>query len=53
MNDITYPYVIMVNGKPETLFQQRDFEFLLREHMGDDAARFFNALMEEAEDEQV
>ena len=49
---MTYPYVVTVNGKPETLFSDRDFENVIREHMGDDAARFFNALMEAADDEQ-
>jgi len=51
MNDITYPYVIVINGKPETLFRQQDFELLLREHMGDDAERFFDALMAEKDAE--
>ena len=48
---MTYPYVVTVNGKPETLFRQRDFELLLNEHMGDDAERFFDALMAEKDAE--
>ena len=48
---MTYPCVVTVNGKPETLFRQRDFELLLREHMGDDAERFFDALMAEKDAE--
>ena len=49
-----YPFVVMVNGKPETLFSARDFARLVQEQMGDDAERFFTALMEEeADDEQL
>lgn len=38
---VDYPYVIVVNGKPETLFSQQDFEYLVEREMGHDAVEYF------------
>ena len=39
-----YPYVIVVNGKPETLFSSQDFEYLLEKSMGHDAVEYFRSV---------
>ena len=42
------PQVIeLKNGKCETLFNERDFTYLIEQHMGRDAANHFRKLMEE------
>lgn len=41
-----YPYVIIVNNKPETLFSPRDFEYLLEKTMGHDAVVYFRRMTE-------
>lgn len=42
------PQVIeLKNGKCETLFNERDFAYLIEQHMGRDAANHFCELMEE------
>jgi len=41
-----YPYVIVVNDKPETLFSPRDFEYLLEQNMGHDAVVYFRLMTE-------
>ena len=42
------PQVIKLkNGKCETLFNERDFAYLIEQHMGCDAAYHFRELMEE------
>ena len=41
-----YPYVIVVNDKPETLFSPRDFEYLLEKTMGHDAVVYFRQMTE-------
>ena len=43
---VDYPYVIVVNGKPETLFNPRDFEYLLERDMGHDAVEYFRRMTE-------
>ena len=45
-----YPYVIMVNGKPETLFEPQDFEFILAKNLGHDAVVYFRAMTEDKEE---
>ena len=45
-----YPYVIMVNGKPETLFEPQDFEFILAKNLGHDAVVYFRAMTEGKEE---
>lgn len=42
-----YPYVILVNNNPETLFSIHDFEDLIDREMGHDAANFFYHQVEE------
>ena len=37
------------NGKCETLFNERDFAYLIEQHMGYEAADYFRELMEELE----
>lgn len=42
------PEVIeLKNGKCETLFNERDFAYLIEQHMGYEAADYFRSLMEE------
>lgn len=44
------PQVIeLKNGKCETLFNERDFAYLIEQHMGHEAAEYFIELMEELE----
>lgn len=45
------PQVIMVRDKPETIFTARDFEYLVEKHMGYEAAKYFRAYAEEADEE--
>lgn len=33
--------VLMIAGKPETIFTARDFEYLVEKHMGYEAAKYF------------
>ena len=33
--------VLMIAGKPETVFTARDFEYLVEKHMGYEAAKYF------------
>lgn len=37
------------NGKVETLLTERDFAYLIEQHMGYEAADYFRELMEELE----
>lgn len=37
------------NGKCETLFNERDFAYLIEQHMGHEAADYFRELMGELE----
>lgn len=37
------------NGKVETLLTERDFAYLIEQHMGYEAADYFRSLMEELE----
>lgn len=52
------PQIIeLKNGKCETLFNERDFAYLIEQHMGHEVADYFRSLMEELdryreEDEQ-
>lgn len=42
------PEVIeLKNGKCETLLNERDFAYLIEQHMGYEAADYFRSLMEE------
>lgn len=42
------PEVIeLKNGKCETLFNERDFAYLIEQHMGYEAEDYFRSLMEE------
>ncbi len=42
------PQVIEIRGgKCETLFDERDFAYLIEEHMGHEAAEYFRGLIEE------
>lgn len=44
------PQVIeLKNGKCETLLSERDFAYLIEQHMGHEAADYFRKLMEELE----
>ena len=46
------PTVISLkDGKVETLFSERDFEYLIDKYMGFDAARYFRELVQEYKDE--
>ena len=41
--------VLMISGKPETIFEPRDFEYLVDKELGYDAARYFRDLVERLE----
>lgn len=41
----------MVAGKPEIIFDARDFEYLLEKHMGYEAAKYFREYVEKADEE--
>ena len=43
--------VLMIAGKPETIFTVRDFEYLVEKHMGYEAAKYFREYAEEADEE--
>ena len=43
--------VLMIAGKPETIFNARDFEYLVEKHMGYEAAKYFREYAEEADEE--
>lgn len=49
MDYIEFPYVLVTMGKPRTLFSVRDFEDVLREYIGEDAAQFFRQATEGAD----
>jgi hypothetical protein len=38
--------VLMIAGKPETIFNARDFEYLVEKHMGYEAAKYFREYAE-------
>ena len=45
------PRVIKLNdGKVETLFGERDFEYLIDKHMGFDAVQYFRELISDYEE---
>ena len=46
-----YPYVIMTNERPETLFSFRDFLGLVNNKLGLDAKRYLEGLIEEKDNE--
>lgn len=48
MDYIEFPYVLVANGKPRTLFSARDYEDVLREYIGEDAVQFFRQATEGA-----
>lgn len=39
--------VFLIKDKPETIFEPRDFEYLLDKYFGYDASRYFRNLVEE------
>ena len=43
--------VLMVAGKPETVFNACDFEYLVEKHMGFEAAKYFREYAERADKE--
>lgn len=43
--------VLMIAGKPETVFNARDFEYLVEKHMGYEAAEYFREYAEQADEE--
>lgn len=43
--------VLMIAGKPETIFKARDFEYLVEKHMGYKAAKYFREYAEKADEE--
>ena len=44
------PRVIeLKGGKVETLFSERDFSYLIEQHMGYEAAEYFRSLVDELE----
>lgn len=49
MDYIEFPYVLVANGKPRTLFSTQDYEDVLREYIGEDAVRFFRQATEGAD----
>lgn len=49
MDYIEFPYVLVANGKPRTLFSTRDYEDVLREYIGEDAVQFFRQATEGAD----
>ena len=51
MDYIEFPYVLVANGKPRTLFSTRDYEDVLREYIGEAAVQFFRQATEGAEAE--
>lgn len=51
MDYIEFPYVLVANGKPRTLFSTQDYEDVLREYIGEDAVQFFRQTTEGATDE--
>lgn len=51
MDYIEFPYVLVANGKPRTLFSTQDYEDVLREYIGEDAVQFFRQATEGATDE--
>lgn len=38
--------VLMIAGKPETIFKARDFEYLVEKHMGYEAAKYSRLIAE-------
>ena len=44
--------VLMIAGKPETIFKARDFEYLVEKHMGYEAAKYFREYAEKADGRQ-
>lgn len=43
--------VLMIAGKPETIFKARDFEYLVEKYMGYEAAKYFREYAEKADEE--
>ena len=43
--------VLMIAGKPETIFNARDFEYLVEKYMGYEAAKYFREYAEKADEE--
>lgn len=39
--------VLLIKDKPETIFEPRDFEYLLDKYLGYEASRYFRNLVEE------
>ena len=43
--------VLMIAGKPETIFKARDFEYLVEKYMGYEAGKYFREYAEKADEE--
>lgn len=43
--------VLMIAGKPETIFKAHDFEYLVEKYMGYEAAKYFREYAEKADEE--
>lgn len=43
--------VLMIAGKPETIFNARDFEYLVEKYIGHEAAKYFREYAEQADEE--
>lgn len=43
--------VLMIAGKPETIFKARDFEYLVEKYMGYEAAKYFREYAEKVDEE--
>ena len=43
--------VLMIAGKPETIFKARVFEYLVEKYMGYEAAKYFREYAEKADEE--
>lgn len=39
--------VLLINGKAETIFEPKDFEYLIDKNLGYDAGKYFRELVEE------
>lgn len=42
--------VLLIKDKPETIFEPRDFEYLLDKYLGYDASKYFRNLVEELQE---
>lgn len=45
--------VLLINGKAETIFEPRDFEYLIDKNLGYDAGKYFMELVEELKEKII